>query len=357
MPSSTPSRSGHAPRLSIVIPASDVATLEDTLVSVLENRPADCEIVAVLAIPYADPWSIGDEVRFVQAPAGASVVDCVNVGMASSGGEIVHILRAGWRATDGWAEAALERFADPDVTAVVPLTVAAGDRGRVVAAGVRRTSGGRSVVNAPARRDQRIDTFKAASVAQPAAPALEAGFWRAEAVPASGFSKACGDRLAAADMAAAVACMGDAVVVEPACQVVEGPVTKRGSWFTEGLHAERLFWRSLAGEQPIAALVAHVGEVIRHAVAAAPLGTLAMLAGRLACLLQFGSCLGRARELNALQAEAGARRRAAADEAGGQIVRIDAGHVPGRPKRRPAAVAGSVSPSGGGRDSSLRRSA
>lgn len=351
------SRGGHAPRLSIVIPAFDAASLEDTLVSVLESRPADCEIIAVLAVPYADPWSIGDEVRFVQAPASATVVDCVNVGLASSMGEIVHVLRAGWRATDGWAEAALERFADPDVTAVVPLTVAASDRGRVVAAGVRRTSGGRSVVNAPARRDQRIETFTATAVAAPAAPALEAGFWRAEAVPASGFSKACGDRLAAADMAAAVSCTGDTVVVEPACLVVEGPAPKRGSWFTEGLHAERLFWRSLAAEQPIAALVAHAVEVMRHAVAAAPLGTLPMLAGRLACLLQFGSCLGRARELNALQAEAGARRRAA-DDAGGQIVRIDAAHAAaGRPRRRGVAVAGTVSPAGEGRDSSLRRSA
>ena len=351
------SKSGHGPRLSIVIPAFDSASLEDTLVSVLENRPADCEIIVVLAVPYTDPWSIGDEVRFVQAPAAATVVDCVNVGMASSFGEIAHVLRSGWRATDGWADAALARFADPDVMAVVPLTVSAGDRDRVVAAGVRRTSGGRSVVNVPARRDQRVATFTAASVATPAAPGIEAGFWRTDALPASGFSKACGDRLAAADMAAAVACMGDTVVVEPACQVVAGPSPQRGSWFNEGLHAERLFWRSLAGEQPLAALVAHVGEVIRHAVAAAPLGTLAMLAGRLACLLQFGSCLGRARELNALQAQAGARRRAA-DDADGQIVRIDAGHaVAGRPKRRGVAAAGSVSPAGDGRDSSLRRSA
>lgn len=356
MASSMASRSGRPPRLSIVIPAFDAASLEDTLVSVLENRPADCEIIAVLTVAYADPWSIGDEVRFVQAPAGATVVDCVNVGMASSAAEIVHVLRAGWRATDGWADAAIERFTDSDVTAVVPLTVAAGDRGRVVAAGVRRTTGGRSMVNTPARRDQQVSTFAAASVAAPAAPALEAGFWRVDALPASGFSKACGDRLAAADMAAAVACMGDTVVVEPACLVVEGPVTPRGSAFNEGMHAERLFWRSLAGEQPIAALVAHGLEVVRHALAVAPLGTLPMLAGRLACLLQFGSCLGRARELNALQAEAGARRRAADDA--GQIVRIDAGHAsPTRPRRRGAAVAGSVSPSDGARDSSLRRSA
>lgn len=351
------SRGGTGPRLSIVIPAFDAAALEDTLVSVLENRPADSEVIVVLAVPYTDPWSIGDEVRFVQAPAAATMVDCVNVGVASGGAPIVHVLRSGWRATEGWAEAALDRFTDPHVAAVVPLTVAASDRGRVVAAGVRRTIGGRSVVNAPSRRDQRLDTFTAASVAAPAAPALEAGFWRTAAVRESGFSKACGDRLAAADMAAAVACMGDTAVVEPTCQVVEGPAATRGSWFTEGLHAERLFWRSLAAEQPIAAILAHMGEVIRHSLAAAPTGTLPMLAGRVACLLQFGSCLSRARELNALQAQAGARRRAAADDAGGQIVRIDAGHAVGRPKRRSPVVAGSVSPSSDGLDTSLRRSA
>lgn len=38
-----------APRLSIVIPAvSSAEDLEQTLVSVLENRPDDCEIVVAL---------------------------------------------------------------------------------------------------------------------------------------------------------------------------------------------------------------------------------------------------------------------------------------------------------------------
>ena len=64
------SQSGASPRLSIVIPAADTAALEETLVSVLENRPADCEIIAALAVPYADPWNIGEEVRFMQAPPG-----------------------------------------------------------------------------------------------------------------------------------------------------------------------------------------------------------------------------------------------------------------------------------------------
>ena len=73
------SRPGNAPALSIVIPApSDSAALEATLVSVLENRPADCEIVVSLGFEYADPWNIADEVRLGhQAGAEAAVLHAV----------------------------------------------------------------------------------------------------------------------------------------------------------------------------------------------------------------------------------------------------------------------------------------
>ena len=49
-------------RLSIVIPVlGSLDGLEDTLVSVLENRPADCQIVVVLNQPYDDPYDLKDE--------------------------------------------------------------------------------------------------------------------------------------------------------------------------------------------------------------------------------------------------------------------------------------------------------
>jgi hypothetical protein len=346
------SNGGGAPRLSIVIPAADVAALEDTLVSVLENRPADCEIVAALAVPYADPWSIGEEVRFVPAPMGAGLIDCMNLGVASCTGEIVHVLAAGWRATEGWAEAALARFEEDDVAAVVPVTVAADDRGRVVAAGIRRTRGGRSVANIPARGGRRADEFSVADAPVVSAPAIEAGFWRVESLPRRGFTKTCGERLAAADMAATIAAAGERAVIEPACRVAEGTKPRSTSHYSEGLHAERLFWRSLAGEAVVPAMLSHLVEVARHAVAAAPTGTLPMLAGRLTALVQFGSCLGRARELNALQAKAGARRRGMADDVASPTVRIDAAHgLPGRPKQSPSRPAAS------GQQLPLRRSA
>jgi hypothetical protein len=345
--------SGGTPRLSIVIPATQVAALEDTLVSVLENRPDDCEIIVALAVPYADPWSIGEEVRFVPAPVGAGLIDCVNLGVASSAGEIVHVLAAGWRATEGWAEAALARFAEDDVAAVVPLTVAADDRGRVVAAGIRRTRGGRSVTNTPARGGRQVEGLTVGDMPAASAPTIEAGFWRVESLPRRGFTKACGERLAAADMAATIAAAGERAVIEPACRVAEGSKQRSGSPYRDGLHAERLFWRSLAGEAVLPSLLAHALEVVRHSVATAPTGTLPMLAGRLTALVQFGSCLSRARELNAVQAKAGARRRGATEESGGATLRIDAGHaLPSRPRRagtKPAAATGQEPP--------LRRSA
>ena len=345
--------SGPSPRLSIVIPAADASALEDTLVSVLENRPADSEIIAALTVPYADPWNISEEVRFVQAPVGTSLAACANLGVALSKGEVVHVLAAGWRATEGWADAALAHFSDPAVGAVVPVAVAATDRGQVVSAGVRRNGGGRCQRNVPARGRSQLASFTADTVASPNAPELEAGFWRTDVVAGVGFATACGDALAAADMSAALACAGDCVVLEPSSLVVAGPGVAHRSKFREGLHAERLFWRSLAAEPVAAALVAHMVEVARNAVATAPFGTLPMLAGRLTALVQFGACMRRTRELESLKSRAG-RRTGGQDDAGDmgeRTLRIDTGHpLPSRRHGRWTGVAD-------GADQPLRRSA
>ena len=52
-------------RLAIVITdGGSIESLESTLVSVLENRPPDCEVLVALAGPYADPYELSGEVRF-----------------------------------------------------------------------------------------------------------------------------------------------------------------------------------------------------------------------------------------------------------------------------------------------------
>ena len=288
-------RPAYQPKLSIVIPApTDVSALEDTLVSVLEKKPDDSEVIVALGCAYDDPWNIGEEVTFVQAPLGSSLVACVNVGVAASSAAVTHILAAGWRATADWTEGPLARFSSPSTVAVVPLTVAADDHARPVAAGVRCARGGRRIEVAPGR-----------GVAPAHGPALEAGFWRTEFLRRAGpgFSTACGDSGADADMAVAVARSGGTVVVDETSRVVAGPARRRSGAFLAGLHAERLFWRAVAGQSIPWALIAHGIEVLRHAVARAPFGTLPMLAGRLVALLQFGAYLPRYRHLRSLMQE------------------------------------------------------
>ena len=88
-----------SPRLSIVIPAvTGAEALEETLLSVLENRPESCEVIVALACEYDDPWNLRDEVTFVRAPEAASTIGCVNLGISSAAGEVIHVLSAGWKA-------------------------------------------------------------------------------------------------------------------------------------------------------------------------------------------------------------------------------------------------------------------
>lgn len=300
------SHANPQPRLSIVIPmTSDPQALEDTLVSVLENRPDDAEIIVVLAKPYADPWNIRDEVRFVKAPSGAGIVACINLGVAASAAPVIHVLAAGWRATPGWTDAPVAILETGRAGAVAPM---AGGKGRAVPSGVRCGRGGRRRRNA----------------SNPMAPALEAGFWRSDVLEMAGrgFTLACGDHCADADMAVTLDRMGCPVVTEPSSHVVSGDPRRPGNPFLAGLHAERLFWRSLVGQTLVPSLILHFLEIVRHAVSQAPLGVVPVLAGRAVAMMQFGAYRERYRQLRDLMA------RADGESDDQRTIRIDAAHAP-----------------------------
>lgn len=344
-------RAAQPPRLSIVIPAPrDTAALEATLVSVLERRPDDCEIVVALGCDYDDPWNIAEEVRFVRAPRGAGLVGCINSGAAASTGHVVHVLAAGWLATDGWTDVPLARFDDDGVAAVVPLGVSADDSQRVVSAGVRCGHGGRriEVADDPRWRKARAGDGAPAGVRAPLGPVLEAGFWRSDVftLEGTGLATACGDECADADTAITLARSGGRTVLEPHSRVVAAERRRPGG-FRAGLTAERLFWRSLAGQSFVVAIVMHALEVVRHAVARAPLATLPALLGRLVGLVTVGGYLTRYLRLRRLMAAAarltqtdgidGATTGADAATEERTTIRIDAAHgVAGRPHGRVA---------------------
>jgi hypothetical protein len=301
----------ESPRLSIVIPVVNGAdALEETLLSVLENRPDNCEVIVALACEYDDPWNLRDEVNFVRAPADASPIGCINLGISSASGEIIHLLSAGWKATPGWTDLAVERFADPAISAVIPLSVTEADHDRVVAVGMTCSRGGLRRVRVPASSRASIAAVSLgiASLNRPrkgriAGPLIDAGFWRADTLTAAGpgFAACCGAGLADADLAIALDVAGCQTTVETGSIVIAGPMAETGSRFQEGLAAERLFWRSVAGRPLLPLLVAHLFVVLRHAIVTLPLGSLPMLMGRLIATMQFGSYGNRYRQLRSLQ--------------------------------------------------------
>jgi Glycosyl transferase family 2 len=266
-------------RLSCVIPAvGTTQDLETTLVSVLEKRPDDCEIIVVLNSSYADPYGLKDEVRFVEM-IGAGMAACATLGIQISDGEIVHVLAAGVEVADGWVEAALPHFDDPDVAAVTPAIRDATRPERVLAAGVKYYPGGK----------RGLCTELPSASARPGdalGPTIDAAFYRKSALAAlgDGLPVNLGDALADIDLALGLAHAGLRNFVEPECIVFAERLTPaERSGFRAGLFAERLFLRNLPVTGWLPAFALHgltvAGELLRSFSNGT---TLTQIAGRLA---------------------------------------------------------------------------
>jgi hypothetical protein len=252
------------------------------LVSVLQNRPGDCEVLVLHTQAYDDPYSLSHEVQFIGCGRAASLVQLINAGIEASQASIIHVLAAGLEAEEGWADAALPHFHDDEVAAVVPV-VRGADRSRLVSAGLRiSAAGGRCVLS-----DKRLtlDRFVHLRTAV-AGPTLAAGFYRRGVLKAlGGLDTAAGDRLADADLALALADLALQAALAPQSQVVQvaDPLAAtRDGTFAHGRAAQRLFSRSAA----------RVGLPL--ALAALPLTIASEVLGGLPSLSGLWSLVGRA---------------------------------------------------------------
>jgi len=289
-------------RLSIIVPLlGDLKRLEDTLVSVLENRPNQTQIVVVLNRPYDDPYDLHDEVDFVEAPTGAGLVDCFDWGVSAAEASIVHLLAPGIEATAGWAEAALEHFDADEVAAVAPLLIDRNDPSRILSAGLSYTAAGAIERLAIA---QRLDAGLADS-SRLLGPELLAGFYRRDIL-----KSVCtmGERrchlVAAADLALSLRHAGYRAVAETNSQLLAcwQDFDSSGAW-QEGLAAERLFrrWSALPiGIGPDGIVHGGRRSWFKHAmlvgreclrIPARP-STLARAAGRLCACIGLGATAG-----------------------------------------------------------------
>ena len=254
-------------KLSIVIPVlGDPRKLDDTLVSVLENRPAHCEILVIHNEPYDDPYQLRNEVTFVEAWRGAGLGECLNLGVSVSTAPLVHVLMCGVEVREDWAGAAMRRLSDPEVAAVVPVIVHRGDRSRVVSAGVGYRSEG-----AAWRPGQGKTLADVASRDEtPFGPDLLAAFFRKSVLEAlGGFALGVSNRVVGIELALTLRQVGLRCVVEPGClaQVDETLVVERPS-FSAGYDAERFFWRWASRNGLMRSLVGHLAMLTGECVTA-----------------------------------------------------------------------------------------
>ncbi len=280
------------PRLSIVIPvAADVDRLEETLVSVLENRPAACEVLVVHPQCYDDPYDLGDEVRFVEAAPRRSLVDLVNLGIDAARADVVHLLACGARVEEGWVEPALTHFARPDVHAVSPAVLDARDPSRLLAAGVAYGCGGRRVLSA--RRHRFHDRLPIPPGLL--GPTLAAAFYRRRTLAGlRGLDRNVGSQLADLDTALTLGHLGCRIVFEPGCRVLSEwqQVTPKVGTLRQGWCSQRIYWRHACTQSWADRLVAHpllaAGELLADAARLRWPRLIGRLAGNLCLARDYG---------------------------------------------------------------------
>jgi hypothetical protein len=257
----------RVPRLSIVIPVLGRCNLlDDTLVSVLENRPADCEIVVVHNGPYDDPYGLAGEVRFLQAGSEAGLAECLNLGLSASRAAVIHVLACGVEVFAGWADVALRHFREPRTGALGAVILRRNDLRKVVSGGVScRIEGAVSRLGEGQDAERLVGEYDGFS-----GPDVAAAFYRKSAVEAAGgFGSWTDAELIGADVALKIGQSGFRLVLERQCLARSEPaVLRRASAFRLGCESERFFWRWAAGHRRLPSVAGHAALVVGECVIA-----------------------------------------------------------------------------------------
>ena len=273
------------PQISIVIPhLGQTELLEQTLVSVLQNRPRDCEVL-VPHSGYADPYKLNDEVHFIEIPRRASVSYGFNAAIEQCNSEVVHWLSNGAEVEEGWCDWAIAHFQDPYVGCVTPLVVERQDRTQIISAGLtadlffRKKTIARGLKNP--QKLKRLD---------PVGPTFIGAFYRKSALQQIHKLETFGASTIDLEIALALREMGFESKLETDCQVMwDSSLTAAVSPLRSGLEMQRTIWRYAALDGPLKSLL------VTAAAATLEIGTgilnpanLLRVCGRLAALTEIG---------------------------------------------------------------------
>jgi hypothetical protein len=325
-------------RLSIVIPClGGAAEFDGTLVSVLQHRPADCEVLVLHTEAYDDPYDLSGEVRFIECQSD-SVIDLLNIGLQQANGEVLHVVGCGLEATEHWTQPALAHFDDPEIAAVSPIILEANGES-LIAAGVAWSWGGaRRVID-----DRRvISAGSGRRRAKILGPTLAAAFYRRDVVAAlGGFDASLGDELADVSLALDIRAIGRLHICEAGAQLIQrSERASAGSReFAKGRAAERLFWRHATARGLLMGVGFHIYAVASDLLGKLPgVSTVASVIGRIASLIEIGALERHERQLAAALEQLGklAAERKSARKSSGQRAALQSSTKPPNSQRRAA---------------------
>jgi hypothetical protein len=247
-------------RLSIVIPYTGLMEqLEETLLSVLENQPEDSEILVVLSEVYEDPHDIKDLVTFVYAPSGTDPVRCMNLGIDASSGSLVQTLWPGMLVEEGWADAVIGHFDDPELMAVAPLLVEQDQPDSIVAVGVEFSKSGMARLRL---NGQSVDSISDEPF-DVLGPLPQAAFYRKSILFELGrFDTGLSLTAAGVHLALAIEFLGGRCMVEPKSRVISSAeMLNSASVIQEARDFEHLFWRWVPRSGLMSSPIGHLGQV------------------------------------------------------------------------------------------------
>lgn len=166
-------------RFSIVVPLDrQSAGFDETLASVLRNRPDNCQIIVPHFGQYDDPYDLHKEVDFCSvhptANQGDRLASLLNAGLTAARGKLVGFFRPGTLLEEGWEEGLEKLFQPGDVGSVVPVLVDSESQNKVLAAGVETAKIYNRSLCGGGLNTSRLDSGNL----QPLGPTSWAGFYR-----------------------------------------------------------------------------------------------------------------------------------------------------------------------------------
>lgn len=108
------------PRLSLIVPfQQDESALESTLVSVLETRTRDEELIIVHAGDYDDPYQLArDEAVVLETEQSSLFAERLNLAVRAACSPVVQVVLPGTTLESGWSEEGLSLLEDDSLHAV-----------------------------------------------------------------------------------------------------------------------------------------------------------------------------------------------------------------------------------------------